>query len=132
MGLVMHTLDLVGTAVSATTGALAAGGKRMDAFGVVVLGCVTALGGGTLQDVVPGSRPVFWISHTEYLAVAAMAAAGTFVLAQRWRLPVMVLIYADAVGLAARHWDLALPVLRLEAGTGPQSCGDQDADGDSR
>jgi uncharacterized membrane protein YeiH len=100
MDLVIHILDLVGTAVFAITGALAAGRKRMDIFGVAVLGCVTALGGGTLRDVILGIRPVFWISDTEYLAVAVIAAIGTFVSARQWKLPAMVLMYADAVGLA--------------------------------
>ena len=96
----MYILDLVGTAIFAITGALAAGRKRMDVFGVVVLGCVTALGGGTLRDVILGNYPVFWISDTAYLKVAAIAAIGTFVLVQRWRLPTIFLMYADAVGLA--------------------------------
>ena len=100
MDLVIHILDLVGTAVFAVTGALAAGRKRMDIFGVVVLGCVTALGGGTLRDVILGSHPVFWIADTKYLAVAAIVATGIFVLARRRKLPAMVLMYADAVGLA--------------------------------
>lgn len=100
MDLMIYILDLVGTAIFAITGALAAGRKRMDIFGVVVLGCVTALGGGTLRDVILGNHPVFWISDTTYLEVAAIAAIGTFVLVQRWRLPTIVLMYADAVGLA--------------------------------
>lgn len=100
MELVIHILDLIGTAVFAITGALAAGRKQMDIFGVVVLGCVTALGGGTLRDVILGSHPVFWITDTRYLAVAAIAALGTFILARRMRLPGMVLMYADAVGLS--------------------------------
>ena len=66
----MYILDLFGTAIFAITGALAAGRKRMDVFGVVVLGCVTALGGGTLRDVILGNYPVFWISDTAYLKVA--------------------------------------------------------------
>lgn len=100
MDLVIQILDLVGTAVFAITGALAAGRKRMDIFGVVVLGCVTALGGGTLRDVTLGIQPVFWIADTYYLAVAATAAIATFVLAQSGKLPGMALMYADAVGLA--------------------------------
>lgn len=97
---VIHMLDLLGTAVFAVTGALAAGRKRMDIFGVVVLACVTALGGGTLRDVILGSRPVFWIADTQYLAVCSIAAIGTFLLAQRWKMPSIVLIYTDSVGLA--------------------------------
>ena len=100
MDLLIHVLDLVGTAVFAITGALAAGRKRMDAFGVVVLGCVTALGGGTLRDVILGSHPVFWIADPAYLAVAAIVSLGTFVVARRSKLPPVVLMYADAVGLA--------------------------------
>jgi len=100
MDFVTHLLDFVGTAVFAITGALAAGRKRMDIFGVVVLGCVTALGGGTLRDVILGSYPVFWVSDVRYLGVAAIAALGTFVLAQRLRLPALILMYADAIGLA--------------------------------
>lgn len=97
---VLNILDLAGTAVFAVTGALAAGRKRMDIFGVVVLGCVTALGGGTLRDVILGSQPIFWVSDTHYLAVATIAAICTFVSARVWTLPVTVLMYADALGLA--------------------------------
>lgn len=100
MDTVIHILDLIGTAVFAITGALAAGKKRLDVFGVVVLGCVTALGGGTLRDVILGSRPVFWIADTNYLAVAAIVATGIFVLARHRKLPAIILMYADAVGLA--------------------------------
>ena len=100
MDFVIHWLDLLGTAVFAVTGALAAGRKRMDVFGVVVLGCVTALGGGTLRDLILGSRPVFWIADTTYLAIPVFIAIGTFVLARRRKLPAIVLMYADAVGLA--------------------------------
>jgi len=100
MDLVIHILDLIGVAVFAITGALAAGRKRMDIFGVVVLGCVTALGGGTLRDIILGSRPVFWISDSLYLVVPAVVAIATFITARRWKLPAMALMYADAIGLA--------------------------------
>jgi len=100
MDSIMHILDLIGTAVFSITGALVAGRKRMDTFGVVILGCVTAVGGGTLRDVVLGRNPVFWVSSPHYLTIAALAAIGTFVVAHRWRLPEMAIAYADAVGLA--------------------------------
>lgn len=100
MDLIIHILDLIGVAVFAVSGALAAGRKRMDFFGVIVLGCVTALGGGTLRDTILGSRPIFWISDTWYLVVSTIAAIVTFITARRWRLPAMALMYADAIGLA--------------------------------
>jgi len=96
----IHILDLVGAGVFAVTGALAAGSKRMDIFGVVVLGCVTAFGGGTLRDLILGIRPVFWISNTCYLWVATLAAIGTYLLARRYRPPAIGLMYIDAIGLA--------------------------------
>ncbi|MDG5766055.1 trimeric intracellular cation channel family protein [Balneolales bacterium ANBcel1] len=96
----IYILDLLGTATFAVTGALAAGRKRMDVFGVVVLGCVTAVGGGTLRDVILGNHPVFWVSDPVYLPVAALAALGTFLLVRYWWIPMKTLLYADAGGLA--------------------------------
>jgi len=69
-----------GVVVGAVSGVLAAGGKRIDLFGVIVLGLVTALGGGTLRDVVLGPEPalgtsaVFWIRDANYLVTATMAS----------------------------------------------------------
>ena len=83
---VLDLFDFVGTAVFAITGALAAGNKRMDIFGVVVLGGVTALGGGTLRDVILGVQPVFWIADTRYLMIAALAAVATFGASRYWAL----------------------------------------------
>lgn len=100
MDSIIYILDLIGTAVFAITGALVAGRKRMDTFGVVILGCVTAVGGGTLRDLVLGRSPVFWIESPHYLAIATVAAIGTFAVAHHWRLPRMAIAYADAVGLA--------------------------------
>lgn len=96
----IHLLDLFGTAVFAATGALAAGRKHLDLFGVVVIGLVTALGGGTLRDVVLGAGPVFWVQDAAYVIVASCAAVGTFVLARFVRMPARALLVADAFGLA--------------------------------
>jgi uncharacterized membrane protein YeiH len=92
--------DLLGVVFFAIAGALSAGRKRMDLFGVVVVGCVTAIGGGTLRDVLLGSYPVFWIAAPHYFIIAALAAAGTFFMARRRQPPVRLMMYADAGGLA--------------------------------
>ncbi len=71
-----------GVVVGAVSGVLAAGGKRIDLFGVVVLGLVTALGGGTLRDAVLGPDPalgtsaVFWIRDANYVATASVASVA--------------------------------------------------------
>ena len=91
---------MIGTAVFAVSGALVAGRKQMDLFGVVVLAVVTAVGGGTLRDLLLG-RSVFWIGQTYYLWIAVGSALMTVVLA-RWHYITRALLPpADALGLAA-------------------------------
>jgi uncharacterized membrane protein YeiH len=96
----LHFLDLIGVAVFAISGALAAGRKHLDLLGVVVLGTVTAIGGGTIRDVLLDRHPLFWLADPAYLIVIITAALLTVAYA-RWRPPPAVtLLYADAVGLA--------------------------------
>lgn len=93
-------LDYFGTAIFAVTGALAAGRKRMDIFGMIVLGAVTAVGGGTMRDVVLGHYPVFWVTDMNYLLIAAATCALMFAFRGKWVENNYLLPYADAVGLA--------------------------------
>jgi uncharacterized membrane protein YeiH len=82
------------------SGALAGGRKRLDLFGVFVVAVVTAIGGGTLRDLLLGRLPVFWVREPVYLAVVAAAAAATVVFT-RFRMPKESrLLAADALGLA--------------------------------
>ncbi|GLS82486.1 trimeric intracellular cation channel family protein [Paraferrimonas haliotis] len=96
----VYLFDLIGVAVFALTGALAAGRHRMDHFGVLVLAAVTAIGGGTIRDVILGA-PVFWLTDSNYLIAIVCTVILTLILARsppnlpRWILPV-----ADACGLA--------------------------------
>ncbi len=96
----IHFLDLLGVAVFAISGSLAAGRKRLDLFGVCVLGLVTAAGGGTLRDILLGIRPVFWIADPSYIYVAVGASVLTFVSVRFRRTPGRLLLIADAFGLA--------------------------------
>jgi len=97
---VIYWLDLFGIAVFACSGALAAGQKRMDLFGVVVLAFVTAVGGGTLRDLVIGNAPVFWVRDPVYVWVALGAGLLTFLAAHLHRFSADTLVIADALGLA--------------------------------
>lgn len=96
-----------GVAVGAISGVLAAGGKRIDLFGVVVLGLVTALGGGTLRDAVLGPDPalgssaVFWMRDANYVVTAAVASVAMFFVARLWTMPHKLLAVADAFVLAS-------------------------------
>jgi uncharacterized membrane protein YeiH len=96
----MFAFDLAGVAVFAVSGALAAGRKQLDVLGVVVIALVTAIGGGTLRDLLLDRHPIFWIRHPAYLVVIVAAALAT-VLYVRWRQPpAQTLQVADALGLA--------------------------------
>ncbi len=100
----LHVLDLIGVAVFAVSGALAAGRKRLDLLGVIVLALVTAIGGGTIRDLLLDRHPIFWLADASYLLVIGAAALLTVVLV-RWRPPArggenVALLVADALGLA--------------------------------
>lgn len=96
----IYWLDLFGTAVFAITGCLSVRKKGLDLFGIVIIALVTALGGGTIRDLVLGIRPVFWVSDPNYIYVAVMAAVFTFIGARFRLFPAQILLVADAFGLA--------------------------------
>ena len=98
--MLLYVLDLIGVAVFAISGALAAGRKRLDLIGVVVLGLVTAIGGGTIRDLLLDRHPIFWLADPVYLVVIVASALLT-VPYVRWRPPPRTaLLVADALGLA--------------------------------
>lgn len=93
-------LQFVGVAAFAVSGALVAGEREMDWFGVVVLGVIVAVGGGTLRDMMLGATPVFWIVSPWYVAVASGFALATIPLVM-WGIDVRrPMLIADAIGLA--------------------------------
>lgn len=96
----LYILNLLGVAVFAASGVLAAGRKRLDLLGVLVIALVTAIGGGTLRDVLLDSHPIFWIEETENLAVIGIASAITLLYVRHRDPPERALLVADALGLA--------------------------------
>jgi uncharacterized membrane protein YeiH len=96
----MHWLDLLGVAVFAISGTLQAARRRLDPFGALVLAVVTAIGGGTLRDLLLDQRPIFWISAPDYLLVIALATALAIVVGRWYAPPHQILAVADAAGLA--------------------------------
>jgi uncharacterized membrane protein YeiH len=93
-------IEYFAVAVCAIAAVLAAEGKRMDLFGVMVLALVTAVGGGTIRDLCLGVRPVFWIEQPHHVWTALIAAVVTFVAARFVHMPEKMLSIADAFGLA--------------------------------
>ena len=82
MNLLFYGAELVGTAAFALSGALLAIQKRLDLFGVLFLAVVTALGGGTVRDVLLGRTPPRMFYGPEYVLLALGVAMVIFVLAR--------------------------------------------------
>ena len=97
---VISILWFIGVLAEAMTGALAAGKKQMDLFGVVIIGCVTAIGGGTLRDMLLGNYPLIWVENAHYLLAVAAASLLTVMIAPLMRYLSRLFLAIDALGLA--------------------------------
>lgn len=97
--MLLDLLYLVAITAEAMTAALAAGRRRMDWVGVCLLGCVTALGGGSCRDLLLGHYPLSWVEHPSYLALTAGAALVTIAVARIMYHLRMVFLLLDAIGL---------------------------------
>lgn len=92
---------LVAITAEAMSGALAAGRRNMDFFGVAVIAFVTALGGGTIRDIVLGNFPIGWTQHPEYVYLVILAGLATTLLARFMHHLKDVFLMLDALGLVA-------------------------------
>ncbi len=95
----IQILDLLGTFAFAVSGALSAAEKRYDFFGVSFVAFITALGGGTVRDLLLGIEPVGWMLNYSYLITIFLAVVMTFLLYKhvlKWR---KALFLFDSIGL---------------------------------
>lgn len=93
-------LDYAGTAVFAISGALAAIHRKFDLFGILILASVTAIGGGTLRDVMIGRTPVGWMQHVEYIYIVFGATLITIFFGRYLQYFRRTLFLFDSIGLA--------------------------------
>lgn len=116
----LHVLSLVALAAQAMTAALAAGRRSMDWAGVCMLGCLTALGGGTIRDVLLGHYPLVWVERPSYLAITTVAAGVTILFARLVHRLNIAFLVLDAIGLVvftmagcnvAWQMDASLPIV---------------------
>lgn len=90
--------DYLGTFAFAISGIRLAAGKGFDWFGAYVVGLVTAIGGGTIRDILIMSKP-FWLFQSSYLTITAVALIATILLRRYLVKMNHTLFFFDAVGL---------------------------------
>ncbi len=93
-------LDFMSVFVFALTGALVASRQQLDAVGFAFVACLTAVGGGTVRDVLLDRNPVFWIAEPAYIGVACAAAALVFFTAHMIESRFKALLWLDSFALA--------------------------------
>ena len=95
----LHVFFLIAIVAEAMTAALVAGKREMDWLGVCLLGCVTALGGGSMRDVLLGNTPLTWVQNPHYLLLTGGAALFTIGVARYMHKLRKIFLLLDAIGL---------------------------------
>lgn len=94
-----HLLDIIGTMAFAMSGALTAMHKKLDPFGVFIIAFVTAVGGGTLRDVLIGRTPVGWMRDMQYVYVIILGFFLAILFRKRFDKLRTSLFLFDTIGL---------------------------------
>lgn len=113
----LFVLELLGTLVFAISGALTAAEKRFDLMGVAIVAFVTALGGGTVRDVLIGSTPVNWMSEPLLLIIVIIGVLLAFVFNKKLNRLRRTFFLFDAIGLGL--FSIAGMQIALNAGISP-------------
>ncbi|MGN0920930.1 MAG: trimeric intracellular cation channel family protein [Cellvibrio sp.] len=92
---------IIAITAEAMSGALAAGRRNMDMFGVSLIAFITALGGGTVRDMLLGNYPVTWTQHSAYIYLVISAGLFTMVIARVMHHLHRLFLLLDAMGLIA-------------------------------
>ncbi len=92
---------LIAITAEAMSGALAAGRRNMDLFGVALIAFITALGGGTVRDMLLGNYPVTWTQHPPYIYLTIGSGLATMLVARFMQKLNQVFLVLDAMGLVA-------------------------------
>ncbi|WP_298312107.1 trimeric intracellular cation channel family protein [uncultured Aquimarina sp.] len=93
------TLDILGTIAFAISGALSAMNRRLDLFGIFIIAFVTAIGGGTLRDVLIGATPVSWMQNTVNLYLIGGVTGVSIILRNKLDYLKKSLFLFDTIGL---------------------------------
>ncbi|MFD1163427.1 MULTISPECIES: trimeric intracellular cation channel family protein [Hwangdonia] len=94
-----HTLDIIGTIAFAISGVLVAISKKMDLFGILIIAFVTAIGGGTLRDLLIGNTPVSWMRDMTYTYVILITTVVTILIKSKIDYLRTSLLLFDTIGI---------------------------------
>ncbi len=95
----LSLIEILGTFSFAVSGAFFAMEKRLDPFGVLILSFVTAIGGGTIRDMLLGEFPVAWMQNETLILLIFFSAVGTMFFGSWLRKINTTLFLFDAMGL---------------------------------
>lgn len=97
--MLFYSLDILGTFAFAISGVLVAMQKRMDPFGIFIIAFVTAVGGGTLRDMLIGTTPVGWMKDLNYVYIIALAVLFSIIFRKKLNRLRTSLFLFDTIGL---------------------------------
>lgn len=97
--MIFSALDILGTVAFAISGSLAAINKRLDFFGVLIIALATAIGGGTLRDLLIGNTPVTWLTNVQTLYIIIASAFVAMIFRRKLRVFSTSLFLFDTIGL---------------------------------
>jgi len=95
----LHIIDILGTFSFAVSGAFFAMEKKLDPFGVIIISFATAIGGGTLRDVLIGNLPAGWLQNATAINTICIAAIGSMIFGSWLKKFNHTLFLFDALGL---------------------------------
>ena len=97
----LTSIYMIAITAEAMSGALAAGRRNMDLFGVALIAFLTALGGGTVRDILLGNFPVTWTQHPRYIYMTITGGLHPIAIARLMRHLHQLFLVLDAAGLVA-------------------------------
>ena len=94
-----YTFDILGTIAFAISGVLIAMHKKMDVFGILIIAFVTAIGGGTIRDVIIGETPVSWMKDMNYTYVIIASTVFAIIFKNKINYLRTTLFLFDTIGI---------------------------------
>jgi uncharacterized membrane protein YeiH len=96
----LFVIEILGTVAFTFSGVVAATRKKLDVFGILIIAFVTAVGGGTLRDILIGVFPVSWLNNTPLLITIAVTYMGSLFYHQKFSQYKKIFFWMDTLGLA--------------------------------